>query len=437
MTDMYAYPVKDRYRSMAAVAGRIAICLILLYSPFRSLAGTDPDPEPPFDEILVLLNVLGVGGVQIPAAIRNETVYLSVTDVFDFLMIRNIPSSRMDSISGFFINPQNPFLIDKRHSQILYQGKTFILTPDDLIRTETTLYMRADYFGKVFGLDCKFNFRSLSVTLSTKLELPVIRELRQQLMRNNIGRLRGEMKADTNINRSFPMFRFGAADWSVVATQNMPGQNDTRLYLGLGSVFAGAETDVLINYDNNIPFREREQFYQWHYVNNDNTAIKQVIAGKYYPQSISSIYFPVVGLQFTNSPTTYRRAFGTYPLSGHTGPNWVVELYVNNELVNYVKADASGYFNVEVPLVYGNSALKLRYYGPWGEERTSEQLVQIPFTFLPFQQLEYTASTGIEEDSLHSRYARGILNYGLTTHITMGGAWNICLPSAPVNSCHL
>ncbi|MHA4810544.1 MSCRAMM family protein [Flavitalea flava] len=425
MTDSNFYSSKSRpYRPFIAF-WRIPACLLLFmvwFIPAKGFAGNDPDPDPvpAFDEILILLNVQGIGGVQIPAAIRNDIVYLSVTDIFDFLKIRNIPSARMDSISGFFINPQAPYLIDKKNNRILYQGKIVGLHTDDLILSNASLYMRSDYFGKVFGLECKFNFRSLSVILNTKIELPIIREMRQQLMRNNISRLRGEIKADTTIFRSYPGFRFGVADWSVVSTQDIHGQNDTRLNLGMGSVIAGGETNVLINYDNRYPFREREQLYQWHYVDNDRKELRQVLLGKYFPQSISSIYFPVVGMQFTNSPTTYRRSFGTYPLSGYTDPNWIVELYVNNELVNYIKADASGFYNVEVPLVYGNSAIKLRFYGPWGEERSSEQLVQIPFNFLPFHQLEYTAGGGIEEDSLHSRFSRANFNYGLSTHLTVG-----------------
>jgi hypothetical protein len=108
-------------------------------------------------------------------------------------------------------------------------------------------------------------------------------------------------------------------------------------------------------------------------------------------------------------------------LSEHTEPNWTVELYVNNVLVDYKKADASGFFTFEVPLVYGNSVVKLRYYGPWGEERSSEQNINIPFNFLPFHKFEYTFSAGVVEDSIHSQYSRANFNYGLGRKVTIGG----------------
>jgi cell division protein FtsN len=104
-----------------------------------------------------------------------------------------------------------------------------------------------------------------------------------------------------------------------------------------------------------------------------------------------------------------------------TDPNWIVELYVNNVLVDYVKADASGFFKFEVPLVYGNSGVMLRFYGPWGEEKTRMMNISIPFNFLPPGELEYNISAGIVEDALNSRFSRTTVNYGVTRRFTMGG----------------
>lgn len=409
------------------------VCLLLsMCLPRQTIAGKAP--EPPYDEILVFMNVQSVGSVQIPAAIRNETAWLSVGDVFDFLKIRNVASSGLDSVSGFIISQLDRFLIDKSHNRIIYHAKAIDLPADAMILTATGLYLRSDYFGQVFGLECKFNFRSLSVTLSTNVELPVIREMRQEAMRNNLSRLRGEIRPDTNLLAVRSPFRLGMADWAIVATQNgappstvqgaqdIQGvQNDVRLNLGLGAEVAGGAMNVSLNYDNAIPFEEREQFYQWHYVDNDNAGLRQVTAGKIFTPSISSIYSPIVGVQFTNAPTTYRQSFGTYTLSYYAEADWVVELYVNNELVNYNKIDVSGLHTFQVPLVYGNSLVKLRFYSPWGEERSTEQNIQVPYTFLPARAFEYTASAGVVEDSLSSRFSRANVNYGLSNRLTAGG----------------
>jgi hypothetical protein len=415
--------LKNRKPWRLAGLMKVSVCLLLsLFVSRRCLAGGEPNL--PYEEILILMNVQGVGGVQIPGAIRNDMAYLAVSEVLDYLKIKNTASTGMDSITGFFVLQQAAFVIDPVHNRIIFQGKKFELAPTAIIRTATDLYLRSDYFGLVFGLNCRFSFRTLSIFLTTSIELPVVREIRLEEMRNNLNRLKGEAKVDTVIRRSYPMFKLGTADWGVVATQTtqqgLQELEDNRLYLALGGVVAGGETDVAINYDNNTPFTGSQQFYQWHYVDNDNSVLRQVTAGKIFSPSISSIYSPVVGVQFTNSPTVYRRSFGTYTLTYFSEANWVVELYINNTLVNYAKAATAGYFTFQVPLVYGNSVLKLRFYGPYGEELSHEQNIQIPFNFLPVGEFEYTASAGIVQDSINSRFGRVSCNYGLGERLTAG-----------------
>ena len=422
MTDKNTYATLKHFRRMQLVAiCRVPVSILLFTLLFPALSFSNEDPKSELDEISIFLNVQGIGGLELPAVIRGQEIFLSVTDLFNFLKIRINPSSGLDSVSGFFITPEATLLIDKANNRILYNGKVFNLKPDDLIRTETNLYLKSDYFGEVFGLDCTFNFRSLSVTLNTNIELPIIREMRQELMRNNISRLKGVVKTDTIIPRSYPVFKMGMADWSVIATQQAQGTSNTRLNLSIGSVIAGGEAFFSLNYNSNTPFSSRNQFYLWRFANNDYQALRQVMAGKIASQATSSIFAPVVGLQFTNTPTTYRRSFGTYRLSDATEPGWIVELYVNNVLVDYTKADASGFFTFEVPLLYGNSVVNLRFYGPWGEERTREQSVNIPFNFLPKNEFEYTLCAGMVEDGLGSRFSRGNFNYGLGTLMTVGG----------------
>lgn len=414
------------------------ICMLLLaaIAALPALAtDIDNDEDPKFEETSIMVVLQGFGGAEIPAVVKDETAYLSVTDMFNFLRIRNTPSENYDSISGFFISQDAVFLIDKKHNRISYRDKEFRLGPEELVKQETGLYLRTDDFNKVFGLNCQFNFRSLSVNVTSKFELPAMREMRQQLMYSNLNRLKGNIKADTTIPRSKQLFKFGMADWSVVSTQRLQNVNDTWFNLTLGGTFAGGEATVSLNYNNyarqqllpahpdsNIirPFDQRQQYYRLRFVNNERPWLRQVIAGKIFTPTISSLFAPVVGVQVTNAPTTYRRSYGSYTLSNFTDPGWTVELYINNALVDYTVADAAGFYTFQVPLVYGNSQIRLRFYGPWGEERFQEENINIPFNFLPKNEFEYTASAGVAEDTTNSKLGRVQLNYGLTRSITVG-----------------
>ncbi len=415
-----AYPVQRPARRLYAVLNPFCFFTVSFLLVLSSLS-LQAQEEQEYDEISIRLEIPRVGAGEIDAVIRGTDLYLPVTDLFDFLRIRNTPSTGLETITGFFINPEAEYVISRIENIISYENKTFTLEPGDLLRTESNLYLRSVYFGRVFGLDCTFSFRSLSVTVTSKLELPLIREMRLEEMRRNLTRLKGELVADTNVGRTYPMFRFGMADWSVVASEEIGGRSDARLNLNLGAMIAGGEATASLNYNTLSPFSEKQQYYLWRYVNNDFAPLRQVMAGKIATNALSTIYNPVIGVQLTNTPTTYRRSFGSYTLSDITEPGWIVELYVNNILVDYVKADASGFFKFEVPLVYGNSMVRLKFYGPWGEERTKEQNINIPFNFLPHKTMEYRVSAGIVEDTLASRFSRADLKYGLTRSITVGG----------------
>lgn len=376
-----------------------------------------------YEEISISFNIQRVGTTEMTALIHNEAAYLPIIDLFDFLKI-NLVSRDLNSVSGTFIEPQSEFLFDLDKNRVVYKGKNIDLKPNSLIKTATNIYLRSEYFGEIFGLNCAFNFRSLSVIVNTDLELPILRELRQEQMRNNLSKLSGAFKSDTIVGRTNPLFYFGTADYAFVTSGGNEGTpRDTRASLGLGGIIAGGETNIVLNYRNNVGFNNRQQYYLWRYVDNDLSFAKQFSLGKIRGQSIASIFAPVVGAQVTNTPTIYRRSFGTYTLSNYTEPNWMVELYVNGILVNYVKADAAGFYTFNVPLVYGNTTITLRFYGPFGEQRSTDQNINIPFNFLPKNEFEYTASGGIVEDGHETRFARFSSNYGLSRHITVGAGF--------------
>ena len=393
------------------------VCLMVLFHP--EICFCDEGSE--LAEISLTMIVQGMGSMQVPVFIRGQDAYISITDVFDYLKIKNFPSPGFDSVSGFFIMPQASFLIESKSNRIYFQDKVFDLQPGDLIRTETGLYLRSNYFGEVFGLECQFNFRTLSVILNSKLELPVIREMRLAEMRKNIDRLKGEMHADTVLGRNYPLFHFGMADWNVNSIQQKHNASNTRFNLTLGGTLAGGEAMLNLNYYSDQPFIEKQQSYLWRYANNKNSYLRQVMAGRINTRAASSISSPVVGAQLTNTPTNFRRSYGSYLLNEYTEPDWMVELYVNNVLIDYMKADASGFFTFEVPLVYGNSDVKLRFYGPWGEEKSTEQNISIPYMFLPQDEFEYTIGAAMVEDKSNSLLWRSMFNYGIDKHLTVGG----------------
>ena len=394
---------------------------IFLFLFFSSLCKGQEEPQ--YDEISVNLRVPGIGTSDISALIINEKAYLSIADVFTLLKIKNKISARLDSVSGFYINPQDEYLIDNVKNRVIFQGKKIELKQGDLMQTETNLYMKIGLFGDLFGLNCQYNILNFTVDLTTKLELPSVREMKMEQMRENLKRLRGEVKIDTTIGRNYPLFNFGMADWAINTSEQPGVAQTTQLNIALGSVVAGGELNMRLYADPAKKIDLNRQTYLWRFVNNEYSALRQVLVGKISTQSISSLYGQVIGVQLTNTPTIYRRSFGTYTLTNVTEPGWLVELYINNVLVDYVNADASGFYKFEVPLTYGNSVLKTRMIGPLGEIREKIENSNIPFNFLPAGEMEYTSTIGMIENEPNTKLSRTSFNYGLNRKMSIGGGY--------------
>ena len=394
------------------------ICFFLFY--FFSLSTLAQKTN--FDQVSIILNVKDIGRTELSTIINDKKeIYLSVHEVLDFLKIKNARKNSYKTVEGFFINQNNVFSIDKKTHIIQYKGKNIPLKPEDLISTTTNLFLKANYFNSIFELENSFSFRNLSVSMSSALELPAIRTARIQLMRDNINKIKDNFIADTTFSRDKPLFHFGVADWSINTIQQTTGARSQRFNLNLGGMLAGGDFTTSLNYGSNQTFLLRNQYYNWRYVNKKNKYISNISLGKIPTQSTATILNPVIGAQINNAPIQPRKYFGSYTLSDYTNPDWTVELYVNNVLVDYMRADANGFYSFDVPLMYGRTAVSVRYYGPWGEEEVSGKQFTIPFYFLPKNKLEYSVSSGIIEDNKNSIFANAKVNYGFSDYITLEG----------------
>ncbi len=376
-----------------------------------------------FEEVLVYLRVQGVGGFDIDAFYyqQNGSLYLPVVDLFTFLKINQQATASYDKISGYFLDEKRLYEIRHTSKEVMMDGKVITLTEEEMVRTETGIYLQLPVFGKAFGLHCTFSFRAMSVELKTDLELPAIREMRLQLLRRNLEQLRGEIQVDTTLGRKYHLARFGMVDWAFTSTQISNQTTDNRISLATGMELLAGETNLYFNYSSRDGFDIRNQQYSWRWVSEENKFIRQVRLGKVGPGSISSIFNPMHGITITNASTKYRRSFGEYSITDYTEPGWTVELYVNNVLVDYKTADASGFYSFDIPLVYGSSEVMTKFYGPYGEERIKKQFINIPYHFLPSGEMEYTVTGGIIQDTTNSQYARASVNVGVSRFLSLGG----------------
>jgi hypothetical protein len=417
----------------------LLICCIL-FTSFYANADTEEtidielSPVISFDEVPVDFNVNGYLKFETDVIItESNKVYINIEDLFKHLGIKCVSENKGNYLTGFIENENVTYSIDFNARQIKTRNKT-INSANGLIKESGAIYIETTLLTVAFGLNAIFNYRSLSIIMDADFELPVTKQTRLEQMRQNVSKLQNKpIIADTILKRNYHFFKFGMMDWFLASFQTKDRITNNRIALGVGAEFLYGQANVSIYYDNKYKFDKKQFYYNWRWVDNEKSIIKQAQLGKIYTQSIAFIESPVVGATVSNAPTTVRKASGYYTINEYTEPNWTIELYINDVLVDYTVADASGLFAFKVPIVYGYTTLKLKFYGPMGEERIEERTRNVPFTFMPDKTLEYRVSGGVLQDNIASRFGQGVVNYGINSFITVGGGMEYLssIPNSP------
>lgn len=414
--------------------GRISILMIflsVLISPLSICAQTDEANGCESFTVSVVFDKCGIKNFN---ALYSEdgSVYLPVTEIFDYLKINEKQDLNTEKIEGFFINETQKYVIDLKALHIYFNGIQYALKSRDLINDNGLIFIRKELLEKIFGFRINFDFRSLSAKMDADFEFPLARIQAIEKARENISGIHSTFKADTILNRQYHWFRAGMTDWSLTTNSLLKYNSDIRGGLGFGAELFGGETNLLLNFSNREKFSRNMQRYNWRWVDNNFKFARQIQAGRVNSKSVASLLYPMDGIVITNSSTTVRKTLGNYVIADHTHPDWIVELYINKVLTEYVKADASGFYHFTVPIVYGSNQLTLRFYGPNGEEWSLEKELFMPYNILPKGEFEYRVTGGNELDSLHSKFARAEFNYGVNRWLTVGGGYEY-LSSIPGN----
>jgi hypothetical protein len=382
-----------------------------------------------FDQILIYVKASKIGGRDIPGLIEGQTLYLSVTDFFDFLKIKSTSLSQ-GIIGGHILDQNDVYQINLSDNSITYKNSTYFLPPRALQEMDGLVFLHFESFGEVFGLTTQFDFRNLEVTLRTDLDLPIYKQIRQDMMRKHMDNRRVE-NADTTLRSKYSLLKFGGLDWDFSMNKwvNLAPQKEevtknpavpSRGSLNIGGELGYGDFYARINWFDNSNFNYRNLDFRWRKVLTTQNLLRQITLGRLNGSSFSTIFHPITGVRLTNAPPVARKAFGVHTIQDFTRPFWIVELYLNNELVNFVKTDESGLYLFEFPLNYGSNKLMLKFFGPNGEEEVREESVFVPFILLPKSELIYTIHAGVVHDSKFEKFANAQLDYGLTKTMTVG-----------------
>jgi len=403
----------------------LAILFFLLaFTPQAQDKDDDPgDGENSYDELYVLLTIENIGYYEIDALYARDQLYLPVVDMFSKLKIYVTHSPELDTVRGYLANEENVFSLNTVSQQFSFLEKNIQVNEEQYITTYNDLFLPLNVYEKLFGFTFKFDFRTLTVHLQSEIELPIVKLLRIERMRENLKALTGEVKVDSTVLRKYHVLSGAVVDWNLSMKQGSGIKPGYTLRVSAGAELLGGELNINTHFESHEDFNIKDQAANWRFIRNQSPIVKQIELGivnvPLYSQANSSL----LGLRLTNTPKAYRKSYGVYVLQKNSLPGWEVELYVNNVLVDFTTADANGEFTFQVPLIYGSSSIILKHYGPWGEEKIEEQIINIPYIFVPKKKAEYQVYAGITVDTGEYKFAQARVSYGLGRRVTVSAGY--------------
>jgi hypothetical protein len=399
----------------------LALVMCLWIGAFHdvfSQKSSDQFPEE-YDELFVYLSVENLGYYEIDAIYASEKLYMPCLKLFKILSIYTEASAQLDSISGYMADRSKSFQLNFTTNKLIYAGKQLDVTAADYLISYDDVFLSADVYKNLFGFSLNLDFRSLLVRLQSDSELPIVKILKQKKLRENLRSLSGEIQIDSTVQREFHVYRGAVLDWNIRLSQSSTEKPTAQLRGALGMELLGGEFVVRSAISSQNKNGIRSQSFRWRYISNKSALLRQVNVGFIGVPLNSQVTVPLFGAGVSNTPVGFRSSYGSITLRRNTQPGWEVEVFVNNVLVGYATADANGDVQLEIPLMYGNTEIQIRYYGPWGEEEIEEQSIAIPFLFVPQGKLEYQAFYGVTADSVRNNFSYARLAYGLNRRVTL------------------
>ncbi|MEX1213058.1 MAG: SPOR domain-containing protein [Balneolaceae bacterium] len=329
------------------------------------------------------------------------------------------------TLSGF-LPGQGEWSLNYRDGIFRMGNQRIELDPDRIHMTEMDFYLHPALFLELFDLEFQVNFNQLNLQLESTWTVPAVARAERE-------RQRGGLSPSDNLvpdyypleyDRERHLLNGAFLDYNLTATQS--DQLYSSQFQGaIGTEVAGGDLQgTLFGNVSKQSATLRSSGLRWQYGIRDNPLISRITVGQTNSRGLLPVTYS--GAQITNEPLEPRLLFDMYQYRGQTTPQAEVELYRNNTLVDFLRADNEGEYRFKFPLTYGTSRYDLRIYHPNGEISERQTRIQIPFEFNPPGELTYRLSGGQLDTPLpgtvtRNYMGRGRLNVGLTHWLTLSG----------------
>jgi hypothetical protein len=314
----------------------------------------------------------------------------------DFLTALDVPM-RIDvgarKASGWAFTESNRIAIDYGEGKVSYGAKAEDLAPGAIRETPEGWCVQASALSRWFGIGVKPVTAGSTLILQSDSKLPVELAMERQQRAAHLHKASFDLSSLPQVRIPYRMWRAPALDFVVSGGVTYRAHDGMKVDRQ-SSVFAAGEIAHL-SYDTQIstnakglPTLLRLRAYR---SDPDGQLLGPLHATHFaigdvegFDSRLTGAAINGRGALVTNRPLTARASFDRTRFEGDLPTGWEAEIYRNGELLGFAKPDANQrYVFDDVQLLYGENQIEVRLYGPQGQTRTREELINVGQDNLP------------------------------------------------------
>ncbi len=383
---------------------------------YKSGVSENTENKEIIDEIFFKIKYLGKINDVIIAEYKNESAYLPILELLSMLQINHNEDYKKKRISGY-LNSTGTDFYEFNFNTLTAQrnGKIKKLKENDFIEEELEYFVKPEIINEILGLNLKIDFRKLQIKINST-NTPLYKRLINQKELSILKNEDNYKKYPLLYKRKHHLFKGLFTDYNFNATY-INNQKPIYMYqIGFGAEVLGGDAELFhaqSSLENSFNFNQLEARWRYAFVNNRN--ISSVILGNNYANGLQSYEYR--GIKISNKPLEERKIFGKHKIEDFIEPNWTVEIYKNNQLIDIVKSDNEGKFSFYLPFAYGTTLIELHLFGPNGEFKIRRKMYQIPTNQVPKGNLDYSLNLGALVSN-NEKIFQGKASYGIADWLT-------------------
>jgi hypothetical protein len=308
----------------------------------------------------------------------------------DFLSTLDVPmriNLTDKKASGWAFKETNRISIDYGAARVSYGAKTEPIAPGTIRETPEGWCIQAAALSRWFGIGVRPVTQGSALLLQSDAKLPVELAMERQMRAQRIKPAKFDLASLPQVRIPYRMWRSPALDFVVSAGVTYRAQDGMRVDRQ-SSVYAAGEIAHL-SYDAQIstnqkglPSALRLRAYRsdpdGHLLGPARATHFGVGDVEGFDSKLSGSSAFGRGAVITNRPLNAQTAFDRSRFEGDLPPGWEAEIYRNDELLGFAKATADNrYVFDDVQLLYGDNRVRVVLYGPQGQIRTREELINV------------------------------------------------------------